>query len=101
LRESLRLYQETGDRSGIAFCLGALAGVAGAQGHYERAGRLFGASETLTAALGKPLDSSDQQEYDRNLAAVRAQLNGDLLARALVAGRAFTPDEAVDYALKA
>jgi predicted ATPase/transcriptional regulator with XRE-family HTH domain len=101
LRESLRLYQETGDRSGIAFCLGALAGVAGARGHYERAGRLFGASETLTAALGKPLDSSDQQEYDRNLAAVRAQLNGDLLARALVAGRAFTPDEAVDYALKA
>ena len=45
--EGLGLYQEFGDRRGIAWCLGILSGVEAAEGQTLRAARLRGAMEGL------------------------------------------------------
>ncbi|HZY42491.1 MAG TPA: LuxR C-terminal-related transcriptional regulator, partial [Anaerolineae bacterium] len=97
--ESLALFQNHGGRRGIVDCIAALAGVAGAEGQPERAAQLFGAVEALREVIHTYVIYSDQIEYDRNVAAVRAQLDEATFTRAWAEGRALTMEEAVDYAL--
>jgi DNA-binding NarL/FixJ family response regulator len=97
--ESLALFQKHGGRRGIVDCIAALAGVAGAEGQPERAAQLFGAVEALREVIRTYVTHSDQIEYDRNVAAVRAQLDEATFTRAWAEGRALTMEEAVDYAL--
>jgi predicted ATPase/DNA-binding CsgD family transcriptional regulator len=73
--ESFVLFRELGHKAGIADCLAGLAAVAGVQGQQELAVQLFAASQALFTALGVRLDPADCAEYDRNLAAVRTQLD--------------------------
>ena len=97
--ESLALFQKHGGRRGIVDCIAALAGVAGAEGQPERAAQLFGAVEALREVIRTYVTYSDQIEYDRNVAAVRAQLDEATFTRAWAEGRALTMEEAVDCAL--
>jgi non-specific serine/threonine protein kinase len=97
--ESLALFQQHGGRRGIVDCIAALAGVAGAEGQLERAAQLFGAVEALREVICTYVTYSDQIEYGRNVAAVRAQLDEATFTRAWAEGRALTMEEAVDYAL--
>jgi hypothetical protein len=100
--DSLALYREVGNEDGIAYCLAGLAGVAGAEGQPERAARLLGAAEALLEATGVRLIAADRAEYDRNVAAVRAQLDEAAFAAAWAEGRAMAADDweqVVAYAL--
>jgi DNA-binding CsgD family transcriptional regulator len=72
--QSFVLFRELGHKAGIADCLAGLAAVAGVQGQQELAVQLFAASQALFTALGVRLDPADRAEYNRNLAAVRTQL---------------------------
>ena len=56
--EGLVLYQEFGDRLGIAWCLGILSGAEAAEGHPLRAARLRGAMEGLLGIVGAPVQAS-------------------------------------------
>jgi non-specific serine/threonine protein kinase len=99
-QESLALFLEIGDHSGVAACLVGLAGAAGGEGQRERAVCLFAAGEALFKVTSARLDPIDRIEYDRNLAAVRAELDAATFAAAWAAGCALTMEPAVAYALQ-
>ena len=86
--ESLALHWELGDKEGIAACLAGLAGVAERERQPERVARLLGAAEALLEASDIRLPTIIQAEYDRIVAAVRAQLDEAAFAAAWAEGRA-------------
>jgi predicted ATPase/DNA-binding CsgD family transcriptional regulator len=96
--EGLALSREIGSRYSIATHLAGMAGMA-AQGHPERSARLFGAAETMLDSLGIVVEPMDRAEYDRNAAVARNQLGADAFAAAWEAGRAMTPEQAIEDAL--
>ena len=55
--EGIALYEEFGDRRGVAWCLGILSGAEAADGHALRAARLRGAMEGLLESVGAPVQS--------------------------------------------
>ena len=99
IRECLLLCQKPGDKRGISYCLALLARVTGDTGQPERAARLFGAAEALREAIHVRLEYVDRIEEDRNIDAVRTQLDEAAFAAAWAEGRAMTLEQAVDYAL--
>lgn len=99
IEESLALFQKLGVERGILHCLVVSAGVAGQRGRPAQAARLFGAVEAQHEAFGTRIERPDRIEFDRNLAAVRAQLDEGVFAAAWAEGRAMTIEQAIDYAL--
>lgn len=85
LAESLALRQEIGDRGGIAWCMEKLAEVAMTKAQdeqsarrnedWEWAARLFGAADGLRASIGSTIDLVDRPAYERQLSALRTQLD--------------------------
>jgi tetratricopeptide (TPR) repeat protein len=98
-KESLALYRDLGDRNRIVDCLEGLAVVAGAKQQAARAARLFGAAEVLRESIGMPVSPSDSADFDRNVAAARAQLDEAAFAAAWAAGRALPLEQAIVEAL--
>jgi tetratricopeptide (TPR) repeat protein len=100
LAESMRLFHELGMLIGIVSCLDALACVeAGRQP--ERAARLWGAWERMTAELGVESTERDAAERAEAIAVARAGIDPDAFERAWQEGRSLEVDEAVEYALGA
>jgi non-specific serine/threonine protein kinase len=99
IAESVALFQKLRIERGILHCLVVLAGVVGGQGQPERAARLFGVVEAQHEAFGTRIEPSDRNEYNRNLAAVRAQLDEAAFAVAWAEGRVTTMEQAIEYAL--
>jgi predicted ATPase/transcriptional regulator with XRE-family HTH domain len=97
--ESLGLYRKIGDLNGIVICLAGMACIASARSHPVRAACLFGAHEMLLEVIDMPIDPIDRIEYDRHLAAARAQLDEAAFAAAWAEGRALSLDQAIDEAL--
>ena len=75
--------------------------VAPADEQWSRAARLFGATQVLLDKVGGKLDGGDAAELDRDLAAVRAQLDAQTFAHAWDGGQAMPPEQATAYALEA
>ena len=98
--ESLTIGRDIGDKWGIAESLEGLAKVASGQGQWERAARLFGAAEALREAIGSPLLPVQRDEYDRQVAVVRAALGEEAFAAAWAEGRKVRMEEAVECALE-
>ncbi|MCA1731695.1 MAG: LuxR C-terminal-related transcriptional regulator, partial [Actinobacteria bacterium] len=63
---------------------------------------LWGADEALREAIGLPLSYLDRShpDYESLLAAARSQLDEAAWEAAQAEGRAMTPEQAVEYALK-
>jgi predicted ATPase/DNA-binding SARP family transcriptional activator/uncharacterized protein HemY len=97
--ESLRLNQAVNHTQGIAHCLAALAGAAAKQGEIARAARLFGATEGIVEAIAIPLYQTDQNEMERNVVDVLAQLGDEQIAAGWAAGRSMSLEEAIAYAM--
>ena len=76
-----------------------LAAIIAAQGNAVRAEQLYGAVEALFDTLAVPCPTIDRIEYDRSLAAVRAQLDEAIYTAACAAGRALTIEQAIESAL--
>ncbi len=97
-REGLRLWQEmqqVEQRLGIVKALAGLAEVAAAQGQAERAGRLFGAADSLL-----PSNSEYREEVNRRSAAARAHLDAAAFEAGWSAGQAMTQVQAITLALQ-
>jgi transcriptional regulator with XRE-family HTH domain len=101
LTEALALFGDLGQRNGIVHALEGVAGLAAAQGDARRAARLYGGAEVLREVIRNPLAPFDRTEYDRYVAAARAQLDEAAFAAAWAEGRALLPDQAVAEAEQA
>ncbi len=97
--ESLTMSSEIGAKLMIAPCLEGFSRLSSALGHWERAARLSGAAEALREAIGTPIPPVDRAEYERNVAAMRAQMDEKALAAAWAEGRSMTLEQATAYAL--
>jgi len=98
-KESLALCRELDNKQGIAECLAGLAGVAHADGQSRRAAWLLGAVTASLERIGAHLDREDRTEFDRNMAAARAQLDEATFNTAWAEGRALTLEQAIVLAL--
>lgn len=99
LRESLRLFRETRDVAGIAFCMVDLAGILARQRQPQRAAQLFGASQALRGMENVPWPLGERVDYQHDLAAIRAQLDEVTFKAAWAAGQAMPLEQAIRYAL--
>ncbi len=93
--ESLALFREEKNKQQTAGCLAGLAQVATAQGQLDRAARFFGAAEALYETIGASMWSFNRADYERDLAAVRAQLGEEAFAAAWEEGRTMTPEQVI------
>ncbi|HEX6288902.1 MAG TPA: tetratricopeptide repeat protein [Herpetosiphonaceae bacterium] len=92
--------QELNDKLRVAMCLIALAGVAQGMAQTRRAVRLLGATITVLELIDARLEGADRKDYERYLAATRAQLDHTSWADAWAEGRAMSFDQAIVYALE-
>src|SRR5262249_27012386 len=90
-REVLEDAFGAGDGRAAGYCLAGLASVAAAERDGERAGRLWGAVETLEQTLGLRLLAIERARYERRLTS--------LDAAAVATGRSMTLAQAVEEAL--
>ncbi len=98
--DSLLGFQEVGPRSGVAWALEGLAGVAAAHGAPERAARLLGAADGLREILGAPLTPAGRVQGERRIAPARHALSESAWATTWSEGRAMTLEQAIAYALE-
>ena len=100
--EDMHILRGLRDKTGTSYGLRGLAGVATLQREPIRAARLWGADEALREAIGLPLSYLDRSHPDHEglLAAARSQLDEVAWEAAQAEGRAMTPEQAVEYALK-
>jgi predicted ATPase/serine/threonine protein kinase/DNA-binding CsgD family transcriptional regulator len=93
--ESLAIGREVGDNLSIGFSLEGLAAVVAVQGDPAWAARLWGAAASLREAMGTPIPPVYRTDYDRSVAAARAQLGEKAFAAAWAQGRMMTPEQAL------
>jgi predicted ATPase/DNA-binding CsgD family transcriptional regulator len=93
--ESVAILGEIDDKWWVAWCLEGLAGIAAAQRQPRSAARLFGAAEALRESIPAPRPPAYRSDYERNLRAVRAQLDEAAFAVAWAAGRTMTAEQAL------
>jgi tetratricopeptide (TPR) repeat protein len=86
-RKALSMQQELDNRAGIAECLAGIAGVLTLQGHFDCAGKLFGAAEALREAAGVVQWPANQMEYERSLTLLRNLMAEEELKTAWDQGR--------------
>jgi non-specific serine/threonine protein kinase len=101
-RQALALAQEIGHKSATGFFLNLLAIVAAAEGKLERAGRLFGARESVLETIHARQVHHDvvlRAHRERLVAAARSGPESTRFSAALAAGRALSLNQAVAYAL--
>jgi predicted ATPase/DNA-binding XRE family transcriptional regulator len=97
--EALKLNSKLGEKWLSADCLDGLARVASVQGSPVRAARLWGAAKASSEDIGALAAPLDQTDYDRHVAAARAQLAEAAFDTAWTEGRSLTFEQAVAYAL--
>jgi tetratricopeptide (TPR) repeat protein len=98
--ESLAVYRQRENTHGLTLCVAGFAGIMGATGKPQQAAQLIGAVEASFEAIDTPMDPVDRMEYDRNVAAVRAQLDEATFNAAWAEGRKMTLEQAIQYALE-
>jgi predicted ATPase/transcriptional regulator with XRE-family HTH domain len=97
--EALATHHEAENMAGVAECLTGYAGVAAVVGQPQQAARLFGIVDSLRAGADGPIWPPEQVEYERHLAAARAQLDEAAFTVAWRAGHALPLREAIAEAL--
>jgi DNA-binding CsgD family transcriptional regulator len=93
--QSLAIAIEGNSKHDIDLFLEGLAGVVAAQGEPAWAARLYGAAEALRDANSIPIVPVYLAEYERSVAATRAQLGEQAFAAAWAEGRTMTPEQAL------
>jgi predicted ATPase/class 3 adenylate cyclase/DNA-binding CsgD family transcriptional regulator len=93
--EGLAIVRAVGTNLSVCFSLEGLAVVVAGQGDPSWAARLWGAAEALREALGTPIPPVYRADYDRSVAAARAQLGEKAFAAAWAQGQRMTPEQAL------
>jgi predicted ATPase/DNA-binding SARP family transcriptional activator len=96
--ESLAIARELGSRATIAYQLERFAFIVSAQSQVRRAARLLGAAYGLRESINSPIPAHERAEYDREVTALRAQMDEAAFAAIWAEGQAMTLEEAIAYA---
>jgi tetratricopeptide (TPR) repeat protein len=99
-RESLSLIVERGEQAGTPDNLAAFGAVALGRAQLESAAQLFAAADARLEAVHTPMSPYDRDQYARNLAVLRAQLDDASLKAAWAAGRALSFEQATALAVQ-
>jgi predicted ATPase len=99
VREGLRGCFELEEYEGLAEALEAASGVASMTGDAVRAGRLFGAAQTLRRKLSIPMPAADRGRVERWLARSHSDIGRQRFEAAESEGAAMTLEQAVEYAV--
>jgi predicted ATPase/DNA-binding CsgD family transcriptional regulator len=97
--DALQGGRELGQKQAVAYGLMGLAGLLGERGQPERAVRLLGAAEAMLENIGFHIEPVDRPDHERDVATMRAQLDGAKFEAAWAGGQAMMLEEAVAYAL--
>jgi non-specific serine/threonine protein kinase len=100
-RRSLSLFQELGDKMGIARCLVDLAGLSTAtmgKGQNASTARLLSAAQQVLDTVGFQLEPEDRDLFDGYIATVRARLSERAFEEAWAEGQAMTVTQAITQA---
>jgi predicted ATPase/DNA-binding CsgD family transcriptional regulator/Tfp pilus assembly protein PilF len=100
-REALKLAHRLSHSEDLLYCLAGIGGVEVARGRFEPAARLLGAAAAMADVVGTPMQSLEQEQFDRDIAAVRAALPHASFSKAWDTGRSLSLDAAVAEASKA
>jgi non-specific serine/threonine protein kinase len=100
LRGGLELHELNSPRSWIPARVAGFARIALARGDPERAALLLGASDAMREHLGISVIPLEWPRPAETIAYARAALGDDAFSVAWSAGRALSPEQAVDYALR-
>ncbi len=98
-RETIRVWQDLGNRPAIAHQLECFAFIALVEEEPERALRLFGAAEALRARVGAQMSSHEQIEYDQAVAQLPSLLKEADFNSLWAEGRALTMEQAIELAV--
>jgi hypothetical protein len=100
LKESLTELRGSGMTGmTLAQALDGIANLAAITGDPPRAARMFGAADAAWRTSGATRYPPDHQVYERDVLAVKDQLDDDIFEEAMAKGRAMTVAEAMSYAL--
>ena len=106
LDEPLAIYKEVilgwvelGHRAAVAHELECIAFIFRRKGQAHRAANLLGAAEALRQAIDSSMTDIEGVEYDREVSALRTQLDEAAFTTSWSEGRAMTMDEAITLAL--
>jgi tetratricopeptide (TPR) repeat protein len=94
--QALSLQQQVESRSGMAECFTGLAGVAVLFGDATRAAYLFGVADSLYGHRDGPGWPPERIEYERYLAATRAQLDAESFATAWQQGHSLSLEAVIE-----
>ena len=97
--ENLTLSKVRGNKGPLLMSLEGLACVAGAEGEALRAAKLFGASESLQAAVDYRLVPQERAVLEPYRASVRSRLGEASWEKAVVEGGTMGLEETIEYAL--
>jgi predicted ATPase/class 3 adenylate cyclase len=92
--KSLELAQQLVDREGISWCFAGLVALAG-QRSGEPCAQFLGAVQALLDRLEVRLEAAEQADWERQVAAGRAQLDAAAFARAWGAGLSMAVEQVV------
>lgn len=99
-RSTILIWQKLGHRAAVAHQLECLAFVAKAHEEPERALRLLGAAEILREKINIQMHPPEREEYEHEIADLRAGLPEHEFKHYWAQGRALTMDEAIELASK-
>jgi predicted ATPase/class 3 adenylate cyclase len=97
--ETLKGWQNMGNRSAIANQLECFALIAITEEEPQRAATLFGAAEALRERVQAPMTDYEQVEYDRSIIQLRSILPEAEFNTLWSEGRAMTMEQAIEMAL--
>lgn len=98
-QETIKRWQELGNRSAVAHELECFGFIASAGGQPGRAARLFGAAEGLREMCQSPMTDEERVEYDQWMEGLRGNLAEADYKAAWEQGRGMTMEQAVHFAL--
>jgi hypothetical protein len=99
-KESLLLNQGLGDIRGVLASLAAFAVIAFARERLDRSASLNAAVDTQLKSIGMRLLPIDNMEYERNLTALRAELDQKTFNRLWSKGQEMSLEDAISFALE-
>jgi predicted ATPase/class 3 adenylate cyclase/DNA-binding CsgD family transcriptional regulator len=99
--EALGVFAETSDTPGVIDALEALAGTAAVRESHHEAARLAGAAGSLRQTIDYARFPIQKEEYEADIAAIRAALGDEAFEQAWAEGAALSLEEAVAYASRA
>ncbi|HXQ32817.1 MAG TPA: hypothetical protein VN843_02225, partial [Anaerolineales bacterium] len=98
-QETLRGWQQLGNRSAIAHQLECFGFLAIHAEEPQSAVKIFGAAEALRDKIQAPMTDYERVEYDEAIAQVRSMLSQVEFSKIWIEGRAMTIERAVEFAL--